>query len=132
MCLCNSFLSYHDHTVREGSFFQIPDCCTLVLVSLLEERAFSGLDQQNSFFLLSSALLMPGWSWKETQWKGKWVSAWQWKKHDKWLEDEELQPMLILKERNQWSTPALFCASDETEEEEEPMAQVCSTPSVKA
>ena len=57
---------------------------------------------------------------ERTQWRGKWVAAWQWKKHDKWLEDEELHPMLILKERNQWSTPTLFCASDETEEEEEP------------
>ena len=70
-------------------------------------------------FTLFFELLLLRWSWKGTQWKGRWSDPWQGEEPDELSEDdEEPPPKLILKERNPWLTPTESCASDETEEEE--------------
>ena len=59
MSFCKSFLFVvPTHIISQCTnvfFCQILDCCTLVFVSLLEERAFLALTKKKSFILLSSA-----------------------------------------------------------------------------
>ena len=61
---------------------------------------------------------MSRWSWKGTQWKGKWSAPWQWKGQDDQSEDDEgrAASKLIFTEGNPWLTPTESCATEQEEE----------------